>query len=268
MSRLFRNWGGYAGETIQAGAVIESILDAAARHGWKSQELHRAGRYPVLGLHRPAPRPHPTPARVYLSAGIHGDEPAGPLALQRLLAADCLPRDCELFVSPCLNPQGFDRNTREDATGTDLNRDYRSPQTPLVRAHRTWLEAQPAFDAAFLLHEDWEADGFYLYELSRPPARSVATDVVRAVVSVCPLLRLESIDGWPARGGVVRPDADPLDRPDWPEALYLFMHKTPLNCTFEAPSDYPLAMRTDALVAAVLAGFTAFAPVSAGERIA
>ena len=109
--------------------------------------------------------------RVYISAGIHGDEPAGPLAALQLLQEDCWPGDAALWMCPCLNPTGFPLNRRENAQGIDLNRDYRHLETAEVRAHIDWLQRQPSFDLTLCLHEDWESHGFYIYEVNpdQPP---------------------------------------------------------------------------------------------------
>jgi hypothetical protein len=61
----------------------------------------------------------------------------------------------------------------------------------------------------------------------------------------------ESIEGRPAQNGIVRPNISPQERPDWPEALYLISHKSRQGYTLEAQSDFPLATRVNALVAAV-----------------
>jgi hypothetical protein len=70
----------------------------------------------------------------------------------------------------------------------------------------------------------------------------------------------ETIEGRPAKNGIVRPNILPQERPDWPEAFYLITQKARLGCTLEAPSDFPLETRINALVAGVnvaLAGVTA-----------
>jgi hypothetical protein len=61
------------------------------------------------------------------------------------------------------------------------------------------------------------------------------------------------IEGRPAKNGIIRPDIDPRQRPEWPEAFYLLTHKTRLSYTLEAPSDFPLSTRVEALVVAVRA---------------
>jgi hypothetical protein len=161
------------------------------------------------------------------------------------------PADAHLTLIPCLNPEGLDSNRREGPEGIDYNRDYRHPQSARTQAHRAWLDVQPGFEMGLLLHEDWEADGFYLYELCRAGAKCLADRIIDRVAEVCPILRAASADGWPADRGIVRPSADPMQRPEWPEALYLFQEKAPLCYTFEAPSDYELSVRVAALVRAV-----------------
>ncbi len=75
--------------------------------------------------------------RIYISTGIHGDEPAGPLAALRLIQENHWPENAEIFLLPCLNPIGFTLNRRENANGIDLNRDYRNPKSAeVLRAHR------------------------------------------------------------------------------------------------------------------------------------
>ncbi|HMO66293.1 MAG TPA: M14 family metallocarboxypeptidase, partial [Verrucomicrobiota bacterium] len=184
-------------------------------------------------------------------------EPAGPLAVRQLLEEDAFPADADLWLCPCLNPTGFPRNTRENAAGVDLNRDYRAPTTPEVRAHVAWLEQQPSFDAAFCLHEDWEAAGFYVYELNPDGRPALAERIIAAAGPVCPIDPSPLIDGREAVGGVIRPQLDPAERPEWPEAFYLGMRKTRLGCTLEAPSDFSLPVRVAALVAGMLAALTA-----------
>lgn len=193
--------------------------------------------------------------RFYLSSGIHGDEPAGPLAVRQLIEENRWPADADLWLCPCLNPRGFERNTRGNADGIDLNRDYRETRSAEVRAHKQWLDRQPNFDLTLCLHEDWEADGFYVYEIIADDRAPLARRIVAAVESICPIDRSTEIDGWPAHDGVIIPQVDFDERPLWPEALYLRRTKTPHTCTLEAPSDFPLPTRVSALVTGVRAAW-------------
>jgi len=208
----------------------------------------------ILGLSRVAlPREAASDPRhrVYISAGIHGDEPAGPLAVRQLLQENAWPSGLDLWLCPCLNPTGFAANRRENSKGLDLNRQYLSPVAEETVAHVAWLKRQPNFDLCLCLHEDWESHGFYVYELNPDDRPSLAHVMIERVGEVCPIDRSEVIEGRVARDGVIRPTVDPRTRPDWPEAFFLLTHKTRLSYTLEAPSDFPLTARVAALVVGV-----------------
>ena len=51
--------------------------------------------------------------------------------------------------------------------------------------------------------------------------------------------------------GLIAAELDPRLRDLWPEAFWLVMNKTQLSYTCEAPSDFPMQVRTEALVRAV-----------------
>jgi hypothetical protein len=190
-------------------------------------------------------------ARIYLSAGIHGDEPAGPLALRQLLQEDPWPDNANLWVCPCLNPSGFELGRRENSDGIDLNRQYLDPSVAETKAHVDWLTRQPSFDLCLCLHEDWESYGFYLYELNPDNYPSLSDAILSRARQACPVDNSELIEGRPAHSGVIRPSMDPRSRPQWPESFFLLTYKTRLSYTLEAPSDFPLSVRVAALVEGV-----------------
>ncbi|HOX58989.1 MAG TPA: M14 family metallocarboxypeptidase [Candidatus Paceibacterota bacterium] len=250
MQRLDKNIRGYSGETIDIHAVLGDCVAAAEASGWTIEEIH-PGPKSIVGFVRRARVTTPGVPRVYLSTGIHGDEPAGPLAARQLLRENDWPPALDLWLCPCLNPTGFELNRRENGDEVDLNREYLSPQAAETVAHVRWLTQQADFDLCLCLHEDWEARGFYLYELNPDNQPSLADAIIGRVGEVCPIDRSEVIEDRPARDGVIRPNLDPRTRPQWPEAFFLLMHKTRLSYTFEAPSGFPLAVRLAALVAGV-----------------
>jgi murein peptide amidase A len=261
--RLGRNRDGYLGETIDITAVLSDCAAAARAHGWLVEEMPVTGQLRQYGLSRKARRASPDALCLYLSTGIHGDEPAGPLAVRRLLEEDDWPLNLSLRLCPCLNPQGFLLNQRLNGEGLDLNRQYLRPQARETVAHIAWLERQPPFDLCLCLHEDWESHGFYVYELNPDQQPSLAEAMVARVAAVCPIDRSEMIEGRAARNGIIRPSLDPRTRPEWPEAFFLLVHKTRLSYTLEAPSDFPLATRVAALVTAVRAALDKFQKQSA-----
>jgi hypothetical protein len=107
-----------------------------------------------------------------LSAGVHGDEPAGPWALLSVVRDGLL--DEQRFVYrcwACTNPSGYRLGTRANADGDDINRSFTGDgATPESRAIIA-ATADRHFVLALDLHEDYEADGFYCYE---PPVGAIA----------------------------------------------------------------------------------------------
>ena len=241
--RSGKNVGGYHGQSIAIQSVLRQIEQAAARHHWA-----READFPAWLRPNDCAR-----ARVYISTGIHGDEPAGPLAALQLLQEEAWPGKVAIWLCPCLNPAGFALHRRENGQGVDLNRDYRHLQSAEVRAHVDWLQRQPQFDLSLCLHEDWEAGGFYVYELNPEKKPSFAEKIIEAAARVCPIETSPVIEGRSAHNGIIRPDLNPAERPQWPEAFYLITHKTRLSYTLEAPSDFPLPARVAALAGAVRA---------------
>ena len=263
LQRLGKNLGGYFGEKINIKAILTDCVSAARTHGWAVEEIQAGPRLELLALTRirsPNQLSQTTshPPRIYISAGIHGDEPAGPLAVRQLLQNNQWPTNLNIWLCPCLNPAGFVLNRRENAEGADLNRQYLQPTAPETIAHIGWLERQPGFDLALCLHEDWESHGFYVYELNPDNRPSLAEAIVRRVAEVCPIDRSEMIEGRPARDGIISPSTDPRSRPQWPEAFFLLTCKTRQTYTLEAPSDFPVAARVAALVNGVTAAVEAF----------
>lgn len=190
--------------------------------------------------------------RIYLSAGMHGDEPAPPLALLALIEAGAFDARATWFICPQLNPTGLALGTRENAAGHDLNRDYLDLRAIETRAHVAWLQRQPPFDLTLCIHEDWESTGFYLYELNSEPRPSLAEPILAAASLICAIDEAATIDGRAtAAPGIIRPVDDPLLRETWPEAIYLRAHHTTLSYTLESPSSLPLAQRISVLRAAI-----------------
>ena len=253
--RFGKNHGGYQGETLDVRAILRDFESAARQSGWSAETFHQDDDFKWLALTSAAVScPAPLSAlRVYISTGIHGDEPAGPLAVLRLLHENQWPANAEVYLCPCLNPFGFALNKRENRQALDLNRDYLDLQSAEARAHVAWLEKQPRFDLCLCLHEDWEAQGFYVYELNPDHEPSLAEAIVASVERICPLDLSGVIEGREAQGGIIRPNLDPLSRPQWPEAFWLLTHKTRLSYTLEAPSDFALTVRVNALVNGVRA---------------
>lgn len=116
---------------------------------------------------------------VVLSAGAHGDEPAGPWALLELAESMALPHEFCYRIWPCMNPSGFLRGTRENAEGLDINRTFgRGGTSPEARAIVV-ANRNRKFVLSIDLHEDDAAEGFYCYEYGTPGVAVAAIDAVR-----------------------------------------------------------------------------------------
>jgi len=230
---------------------------AAARvAGFREEKFGEIDGHPLLAYTKLAAAGK---RRVYLSSGIHGDEPAPPWTLLRLVQEGRLDDRASWFLCPLLNPTGFVRQVRENYAGLDLNRDYKSPRSPEVQAHTGWLQRQSDFDLVICVHEDWEAQGFYLYELNPEKRPSLAPAMLEAARAHCPIEPATTIDGRAVdEPGIIRPVSDPLLRETWPESIYLREHHGTLHYTIESPSGRPLEQRIATLTAAITAALQAF----------
>lgn len=255
MERLGKNHGRYHGESIDIDAVQREIHELALAAGWKSETFLDLPGTTLRGYHRFR---SDLSRNLYIGSGIHGDEPSGPLTIIELLRENNWP-EANLWLVPCVNPTGFRLNTRENAPGIDLNRDYKHLQTPEISAHAAWLLRQPKFDLSLLLHEDWEANGFYVYELNPDRRPSLAEPMIEAVRAICPIETAEAVDTFECKGGIIRPVFNPQDRPQWAEAIYLAVNKTRQSYTLETPSDFLLPFRVRAHLTAVREAFRRFA---------
>ena len=195
----------------------------------------------------------PTKPLVYLSAGMHGDEPAGPLAVKALLGKG-LSMECRWVICPILNPTGVTACTRDNADGYDLNRDYLRRVTVEVCAHAAWWDCRQAPDLFMSLHEDWESEGFYFYEINLredcPERAHALLDAAAVHLAIEPR---DLVDDHEVREkGWIYHEAK-ADFPDsWPEAIYMAQRGCPLSFTFETPScAAELGDRVAALVAVV-----------------
>jgi hypothetical protein len=219
------------------------------------EAVHDGRRYPLYAVtlavgHRRSRRP----LRVCLGAGIHGDEPAGVEAALRWLEAipatgRRLPAS-ELVIFPCLNPSGYERNSRSNADGVDLNRQYKNPRAPVeVRAVRRTL-GNRRFDLSVEFHEDVDSAGFYLYELI-DRGRPIGRRLIGAAARRLPINHADEIEGADAEAGIIHRDRRAVRqrRSRWPHALYLFHRGTPHCLTFETPVTVSLSRRSDAQAA-------------------
>lgn len=182
---------------------------------------------------------------VALSAGVHGDEPAGPWALLELLEAGDLDERFAYRIWPCTNPSGFEAGTRESADGVDVNRTFgRGGQSPEARAVVT-ANRDRKFVLSLDLHEDCDARGFYCYEYG---GGRIGLHAVAAVAAAgYPLELLQHITPDPGE------EAAELGGLSY--SMAIARHAAGHALTFETPSraawDARIAMHRTAVSAAI-----------------
>lgn len=189
--------------------------------------------------------------RIGVFAGIHGDEPAGPLAALRLLetlaAEPALAAGYILDVYPVTNPHGLHAGTRHDARGSDLNREFwRDSDQPEVRALEAELRER-RFDGLIALHADDTCEGLYGYAHGRLLNEELLRPALAASARHLPLDRRPLIDGFAADAGVIHYcypgvlSAPPEQKP------------APFDIIFETPALAPLDLQAEAALAGTLA---------------
>ena len=189
---------------------------------------------------------------LYLSAGIHGDEPAPCWSLLQWAERNPdLFKHIPVIIFPCLNPWGLINNSRQDGNGEDLNR---------VWGHdKHWLIKQINFrlkDLSFLLslnlHEDFDANGIYLYEPYTGGSNDYwAGSILNAGQRFLDLDKRAKIDGRKATNGVIRPKKNNPPPDGIPEALYLVKNHASRNFTIETPSELGIRARISAHIAMI-----------------
>lgn len=208
-----------------------------------SSELHR---FDFIG-----PKAAHEFIRLGLFTGIHGDEPAGPLAAARLLG--CLTREphlaagYHLTVYPTINPHGLSAGTRHDQHGFDLNREFwKESSRPVVRLLEQELRAA-RFQGIIALHADDTCEGLYGYAHGRLLNEELLRPALRASGQHLPMDERPLIDGFIATEGVIHycfPGV--LSAP--PD-----QHPAPFDIILETPAKADESLQAAAMVDGVLA---------------
>ena len=233
-------------------AYIDRLEKAAVKCGFTISYYGKVGDtgLPALERHHEDGAPE-----IYISTGVHGDEPAGPMALLALLQRGSFPAVANYTLFPMINPSGLEAGTRENIKGIDLNRDYgSSPKSHETGSQIKWI-GNRQYGLTLCLHEDYDGEGFYLYAHAK---EGDATDYAGLALGAAePFTGIDGrteIDEMPAKDGHMYPPEDVMDmaRVDLPEALYLLFNQgAEVSVTTETPSCQPITSRIDAQCAAV-----------------
>jgi hypothetical protein len=227
--------------------IVERWRRTAGRAGLKLRRLAHADGFDLFHLATPALDESPG---LYVSAGIHGDEPAAPEALLRWAESNAAKlASWPLLIFPCLNPWGIRNNTRTDAGGRDLNRLFHGNSHPVIAAVRR-VAGNRRFAVSLTMHEDYDAQGIYLYEVQRGKERH-GEMLLRSARKILPPDPRPRIDGRKAEKGLVRRRISPgaFRKIGFPEAIWLHLHHSDYTFTFETPSEAGLEHRVAAHMA-------------------
>lgn len=227
-------------------ALLEGWRSIAPGAGLTLRTLCEIDGMPVLSLENERSLGREA-GGLYLSTGVHGDECAPVWALLEWVASGPPAlRDRPVKLFPCLNPAGFQANTRLDGSGTDLNRSFTDRIHPVISAWQDSMQDRH-FDRALNLHEDYDANGIYLYELTR--TTSVGDRLLAACESILPREMSPEIDGSDFDRGLLVRTGD-IERVveeqlggGYPEAILLFLKYAGTSFTFETPSERDLSLR-------------------------
>lgn len=230
------------------GRLVEGWKSLCERRSWPLCEVPCPGSNRALLLSEAGPPGRPV---VHVTAGVHGDEPAGPWALLALAEAGMLDQRFSYRLWPCTNPSGYEAGTRTNAEGNDINRSFTAESsTPESRAIMQANEGC-RFALAIDLHEDFEADGFYCYEPVIDGGAPLSQAILWAIEAAgFPLQTLDHLFdlGYPhdlsavdqlrtlERGRVlVNAQAERRFFPGLPQSLYLLRTSTRRTVTVETP---------------------------------
>ena len=235
---------------VRAYSVIQDRIHAvlAGDRSWNLIQIallsYPPHRYPLIALCRSSTEEAP---QLSISAGIHGDEPAGVEAVLRFLESDAhrLHPSLNLILIPCQNPFGYEHDCRVNGCGLDLNRQFDKPETQAIESEplrRFLLNRQ--IDCVVECHEDIDAEGFYVWELKKEGRSEIAREIVNNIAGSYPITRARKIEGCRVTRGIVHPTYERIVRTGgWSHTYFLFQNGASHCLTPETPASWPFEKR-------------------------
>jgi protein MpaA len=200
--------------------------------------------------------------RVLISAGIHGDEPAGVETISSFIETNVYReylQEWEMTLVPCINPFGYEANIRTNHEGLDLNRKFKSTDLP-----REVIFAQNLFDSPFdltiELHEDVDSSGYYFFHSSAGASPALLVEgILNNVKTVMPINMDSEIEGISANNGVIERIGIDDEMDWWPMAFYSLSKGTQSCLTLETGTQFSRQTRVKAHLIAIKAALDSFA---------
>jgi murein peptide amidase A len=199
--------------------------------------------------------------RALISAGIHGDEPAGIETILSFLENKHYSpyiNNWEITLLPCINPHGYEFGTRENHDEKDLNRLFKEAQ-PATEVSFAQSVLNTPFKMTIELHEDNESSGYYLYQKGiNVKDDKIGFEIINAIKNIMPINMDDEIDGTSADQGVIGKTIDMSKMDWWPMALYGLSKGVERCLTLETASQFDMAIRVDAHLTAIKTAFNYF----------
>ena len=177
---------------------------------------------------------------VCFSAGIHGEEPAGPWAILEFIKQynPIKYKDIRIILFPVANPYGFDRGIRRNFLNKDLNGHFCHKK--LSGENKILYDAVKDERVYFFhaLHEDEGFKKFYLYNFERKPEK-IYRDVIVLGKKYFAIDTRRYIYDDPAKNGLI------INRPDGSFEDRLFRDGVPYSMCTETPEGQPLNKRVE-----------------------
>lgn len=209
---------------------------------------------------------NPANPTITIIAGTHGDEPASVGAAIKFIK-DGLKESLDsinFIIYPCLNPDGYIINRRENGEGIDLNREFDCDGGPnevnaFYNSLKLWSDS---IDVILNLHEDDplvisdtgpqdRADGMYLYEHKSANEESgFAHSIIAAVSKKFEVCSMSTLYGDQMQGGVISYGSDSvnssLSKVDLLDNFLIKNNLSARSITVETPTDWPIQKREQA----------------------
>lgn len=197
-------------------------------------ELHEIGKINLLPIYKIVLNPTGRKVVVF-SAGIHGDEIAGPWSIIDFLKQYDFQRypNIKIIIFPVASPTAFDKRKRYNYLNKELNGLFcRKRLTHENRILFNELKNEKVF-FFHALHGDIDEFSFYLYNFENQEER-IYRDLIKLAEKYFPINISQKIYNDPAINGLI------INRPDGSFEDRMFQEGTLYSMCTESPEKQPL----------------------------
>jgi hypothetical protein len=216
---------------------ISELKKICGKKGIKLHVIGRVGKrkeYPVFKIVLGHSEKH----TVCFSAGIHGEEPAGPWAIFEFIKQyrPMKYKGLKIILFPVANPHGFDKGIRRNFLNKDLNRHFCHKK--LSGENKMLYDAVKNERVFFFnaLHEDEGFKKFYLYDFEKKPEK-IYRNILALAKKYFTIDTEKYIYGDPAKNGLI------INRSDGSFEDRLFRDGVPYSMCTETPEGKPFNKR-------------------------